>query len=502
MFVAGVAARAQTPIGASYQPPNFHPPGSTSMNGSRAIQAVFLSPMGIGAENPYVDAHGNPVVVPASYCGDGLDCGDDCYYGGDCPYGDDGAYGDGSYYGDDGYCGADGSVYPNAHGSDHHLAYKVGRVCGNSNGQFCNGGTCPNAYARGTNPPFNEYVENYSLLPPHRTEQCGPHYFDVRMEAVFLTRDETFAQEVDFTSLNVAGPIVLSSGQLDFGLAAGFRILGRYDVGPLSVVEFGYTGVEGLDSSASFTDPDPVDPTTGTGNLYSLFTDFVRDPLDVPATVTNPGGALPWTERSITHRISLETELHTGEFNYRRYWVGFWPRLSGTFLAGFRFTRLREDFSFFATGEAQGQYLTIAKNDLTGFQTGGDVWLHLMQGLRAGTEIKVGVFDNHYKLSNTFTTFDDTGTATLVSDYFEKDIPAFISEASVDIVADVLPSWSIRAGYEVQFLNSLVLAGENFNTGTVYGNEPGVLLPARVPFFYDQGHALYHGFHVGAEYIW
>ena len=48
-----------------------------------------------------------------------------------------------------------------------------------------------------------------------------------------MTRDEAFRTPVDFTSLNVAGPIMLSSTQLDFEYETGFRILGRYDCGPL-----------------------------------------------------------------------------------------------------------------------------------------------------------------------------------------------------------------------------------------------------------------------------
>jgi hypothetical protein len=66
-------------------------------------------------------------------------------------------------------------------------------------------------------------------------------------------------------------------------------------------------------------------------------------------------------------------------------------------------------------------------------------------------------------------------------------------------VADILPSWSLRAGYEVLFINSLVLAGENFNTASPYGL-PGQA--TRVPFLFDQGNALYHGGHVGIEFIW
>jgi hypothetical protein len=69
----------------------------------------------------------------------------------------------------------------------------------------------------------------------------------------------------------------------------------------------------------------------------------------------------------------------------------------------------------------------------------------------------------------------------------------------VDIVADILPSWSIRAGYEVLYMNSIVLAGENFNTASPYGL--GQQAP-RIPFVAEQGHQLYHGGHVGLEFIW
>jgi hypothetical protein len=73
-------------------------------------------------------------------------------------------------------------------------------------------------------------------------------------------------------------------------------------------------------------------------------------------------------------------------------------------------------------------------------------------------------------------------------------------------VWDVCPSWSVRAGYEILFLNSVLLAGENFNTGTIYNTPentvPGVALPQRVPFVNDQGDAFYHGAHLGAEYTW
>jgi hypothetical protein len=464
---------AQPGGGSNYQPPQFSALDAAAPMGP--MQAMYMQPMG-GRANPYQGASG---VMPASY-------GGDCY-GGECGGGD--CYGDCGYpQGCDcyGQCPDCATCGPGGCGP--------GGMCQYGNGgswQDCRSGTCP---------PYPDDVEDYSLLPPGRTEQCGPHYFDVRMEAVYMTRDKTFNQQVDFTSNNVAGPIVLSSSELDFKPTTGFRILGRYDVGPLSVIEFGYWGIQDLKSTASFTDPDPVDPDTG--NLYSLFTDFVRNPALVPATVTTPDGALPWTERSITHSISLESELHNAEFNYRRYWVGFSPAVSGTILAGFRFTRLREDFRFQANGEAEGRYDEGIKNDMAGFQTGGDIWIHVRQGVRIGAEGKIGLMNNHYTLDNTFSTNPVAGVPPDFTEHFEKDIPALVTEASADVVWDVCPSWSVRAGYEITFLNSVLLAGENFNTGTVYNDEPGVLLPERVPFVNDQGNAFYHGAHLGAEFTW
>ena len=65
------------------------------------------------------------------------------------------------------------------------------------------------------------------------------------------------------------------------------------------------------------------------------------------------------------------------------------------------------------------------------------------------------------------------------------------------MVFDILPSLSLRAGYEVLFLNELVLAGDNFNQTSPYGNQG-----PREPFVNTNGELFYHGGHVGIEYCW
>jgi hypothetical protein len=435
ILAAPATLTAQTPYGPAAEPAAREarpagPPANSAGNGP--VQALYLSAGQLfGAQQtPYVDANGNPVVVPVGY--------------------------------------------------EHLVA-----------------GPCPDPQAMGmggTYPPVGYDLMNDVGVNGYVVDQRGPHYFDVRVEYVNLTRDETFGRDIDFTSLNIdTDDIRLSSSQLELDNEPGFRILGRYDIGPLSVLEFGYMGIYDWKTGASFTDPMPVD--SDTGNLYSLFSEFGTN----PATVAIEGGPMPESERSITQSISLDVDLHSAEMSYRRYWVGYIPRISGTILAGFRYTRLRESFEFHAVGEAAMDYLERAENDLAGFQTGGDVWIGLFQGMRIGAEGKVGIYNNNFTLDNTIITTPEAGSPPDLVEHFSSNKPAFISEASVDVVADILPSWSLRAGYEILFLNSLVLAGENFNTASPYGlptQEP------RVPFLFQEGHAVFHGFHAGIEYIW
>jgi hypothetical protein len=418
----------------------------------------------LGAQQtPYIDANGKPVIVPAGYF---EQCPGGCpgYAGPACGPAPCGPAPDGDCYGGPmAYGGFTGPMPMGAGGTDPAVGYDLMEDVG---------------------------VQGFLV------DQRGPHYFDLRAEAVVMTPDTTFGPDIAMTSLNVTDDnIVLRTSQLDFDWETGFRVVGRFDICPLSVFEFGYMGIYDFGSTASFTDPNPVDPLTGTGNLFSLFSEFGTN----PNTVAVQFGPMAETDRSIVHSISMDSQLQSAEMSYRRYWVGFIPRVSGTLLAGFRYTKLKEDFLFATSGEAAQVYTTRADNDLAGFQTGGDVWIGLMQGVRIGAEGKAGIYNNHYTVDNTIVTDPLGVTPPTLSERFKDDEVAFITEASADVVFDILPNWSIRGGYEFLYLNSIVLAGENFNTASPYGL-PGQT--PRVPFVNEQGHNFYHGAHLGIEYIW
>jgi hypothetical protein len=445
-----------------------------------------------GAQRAAYDSYGNQMVVPAGYhqnCGSPCGCGGcdsyGCGYGGGCQGG--GCYGGGCY--GSGYGGCDGS-YGGYDGN-----------CGGYPG-------CAPMGCGGTDPAVGYDLMNDVGMSGDLCDQRGPHYWDFRAEAVFLGRDDTFNDQIDFTSLNVGNTIVLSSGQLDFDDKTGFRVMGRYDIGALAVFEFGYTGILDFESSA-----EALDPGGAPGNLFSLFSRPApgQGQFGVnPATVTLPAplNPFPETEQALSHTISIDSDLQTAELLYRRYWLGYIPRISGTLIAGFRYTRLDENFLFASQGSqpavanqagplAALRYDEDCENNLAGFQTGGDIWISLTQGLRIGAESKLGLYNNHYSLTNRITTTPLGTIPPTLTEQFDDDKVAFLTEASFDVVADVLPSLSLRAGYELLFMDSLVLAGENFNQTSPYGNQ-GV----RVPFVNDNGELLYTGFHAGIEYIW
>ncbi len=419
----------------------------------RASQAMLFRN---AQQNPWVDAHGNPAVVPAG-CGGVADpyCQN---YGGGCPSG--GCY-------EEGYGGGGG-------GCD-----------GMSNGARF--------------PATDQMMDAFGGGMNLNTEQCGPHYFDFAVEWVLLQRDQTGNSPQPLTQDNLGGPIVLTSNDGGANMESGFRLTGRYDLGALSFVEVAYTGLFDIDGNASVRD------LNGTGDLYTPFTNFGTNPVDLDANPQFNG-----TDRALEHRVFYDSELQSAEITYRRYWVGYSPRVSGTLLWGFRYTKLNERYGFQTQGSrpvdgapvgspnASDQFLAITDNNLAGAQVGGDGWVTIRQGLRIGAEGKVGLYGNRYSIDYSVT--DPTLIANSAS--IDDDVAAFIGDFRVMMVADIFPNVSLKASYDVLVMNSLALASDNFTftPNTTPGGVGNQLAGSNAVF--NQGHAIYNGASFGIEYIW
>lgn len=306
-------------------------------------------------------------------------------------------------------------------------------------------------------------------------DQCGPHYFDIAANAVFLQSDRSFQDVPPLGSIGVAGPTILDPSALNDDFEAGWEIAARLDLGPLSVFEATYMGIYDLGFN---TTVNSVDVANGVDyQLNSVFSGYGVDPID-------------GLDEGSTYNVDYQSDLQSTELSYRRYWVGNNPRISGTYLAGFRYVRMTEDMNFNAVAlNGDSNINWQSTNDLVGAQLGADGWIALRQGLRLGGETKGGIYNNRFKYGHSTAIPDpDIDNVDFGSDGNQV---AFVGEAKIDLVADILPSVSIRGGYRVLYMSSLVTVGNNIDPVDVTST-----------VLYTQGDALYNGFHGGIEYIW
>jgi hypothetical protein len=334
---------------------------------------------------------------------------------------------------------------------------------GDPSGGMCGCGECETGYA-----DFGGYSQ---------PDQCGPHYFDVAVGIVFLQGEDLFAGTPALGSIGVQGPRILDPNNTYNDYEPGWHIALRHDLGPLSILEATYFGIYDLGFTDSVRSVD-VAPGGVDYQLNSVFSDYGVSPID-------------GLDEGSVYSLEYDASLQSTELSYRRYWVGYNPRISGTYLLGARYLRLAEDLAFNALAlNGTSSIVSHGSNDMVGFQCGGDGWIALRQGLRLGGECKTGVYNNRFEYSRSSSLIPTAGAATATVAGSDGNQVAFAAEASLDVVADVLPSWSIRGGYKILYMNNLA---------TVGGNSPSSFASTAVG---SQSDALFHGFTGGLEYIW
>ncbi|MEO2046737.1 MAG: hypothetical protein ABGX16_09220 [Pirellulales bacterium] len=364
---------------------------------------------------------------------------------------------------------AHGDAYMDVHGNNIVMPASYCNGC-QSGGYGGGGSTCPGAgYCQD-----NMAVNFGSCGLP---DQCGPHYFDISAGVVYLRGEDLFEGVPAFTSVGVGlnAPRYLElDGEEEY--EPGWKIAARIDLGPLSVFEATYMGLYDLGFNDSVRSIDVTNPSANF-QLFSMFSNY------------GIGTLIPGVDDAAVVRLGYESDLQSTEFSYRRYWVGNNPRVSGTYLLGFRYLRLTDDLAYQTEAVAgNANRLWGGENDLLGAQIGGDGWVTLRQGLRLGGEIKAGLYNNHYVFTNSG---DLPGTNSDFSNTSTGDQVAFAAEGSVSVVMDILPSVSLRGDYQVLYLNSLATAGGNVDPTDYFSTNVAT-----------QSDALYHGFSGGLEFIW
>ncbi len=322
-----------------------------------------------------------------SFCSGDMGCTDGSCDGLGCEGG-----APGMAQGGDSMCGCPGPCLGGGVGNrfGQGCGYKCGGLGSGCGPLGCNGGTFGDG--RSLSQLFSSIFSCFSglglnaLAPYGEGGVAAQRWFDLSGEAVWLRREKG-AGNFNFTSLGKeSGVFVLDSNDVDLDqYRAGLGLQGNVQVGPGSNLELVYFGLNEWEQNAT---ADATVVTATDGNLYSFFSNFGDD----------PDNGFDDSDRSVRHRVNYKSSLNNGELNLRRRWAEPSGFLQGSWLAGIRHVHLTDTLGFEATGQNNNtvnanqlrffEYTTKARNQLTGFQIGSDLWLNLIPGVKLGGEVK------------------------------------------------------------------------------------------------------------------
>jgi hypothetical protein len=321
---------------------------------------------------------------------------------------------------------------------------------------------------------------------PFADGAAASRMYDAHVGTIALSRNTALPD----TLISTIGPGVgtpalrmndLSADELAWGLTATVNV----HFGPGSSVETTYFGLNRWDDS--------VTVESGTGDLYSLFSDFGIDP---------PGGFAD-TDQSLSHTLSYKSAIHSGEVNFRRRLVAPQRYIQGSWLAGVRYFDLDEDLGFAAVGQPFPTKFfnmnTQTRNQMVGFQAGGDAWLTLVPGFMLGFEGKSGIYGNNSEVD----TLIVSNSVPLARETISDGRTAYLHQIQLMSVYRLSYSWSFRAAYHWMRVDNVALAPNNFSVAGLVDNGSGLEFgPSRRAFIDNRSDVTYNGFTLGAEYLW
>lgn len=389
---------------------------------------------------------------------------------------------------DGGYGGMDGS-----YGMD---------TCGNCGGYGCE------ACGRDFDFKFLRF-----LLPYGEGGICAPRWWDFYAEALWLQRDDIIHGDVIFASDGPRGtfpPVaVASASDFDFDQRATMKLGAAMQLGARMNIEGVFMALNNYKANLDIVDP--------TDNLFSPFSDFGNFPPPQAGVDTNANGlfdnpplsrgGFSDTDAAERVRVAYSSNFESAEMNFRNRWQGPNCRLQGSWLCGVRYFHLQEDMIYqtfvnytipqndapFDVVTGNSNYIISTRNDLTGFQAGGDLWISVIPGLRLGGEGKVGIYGNHAKQRSTF---NAASLTTPINEFIEHTQAAFMADAQLLAIWRLNYHWSLRGGYQFLYVDKVALAADNFNSTSPFA------LGGRTVSIKDDSHVFYHGATLGLEYMW
>jgi hypothetical protein len=302
---------------------------------------------------------------------------------------------------------------------------------------------------------------------------CNPCYatccplWTLRATGVYMTRQDPDSRTF-VTQPNGTDALNFDQFNFDYEPGADVSLIRSFGCG--SGIEGRYLGLW------NFEDTVNVGPFPGGAVIFN----------------TNPPspGAFPPAGATINARY--ESELHSGELNYRycsRSWL--------TLLGGVRYLQLDEEFGaqFLSVDPTIVGPLTInseALNDLYGAQLGADINLFESRdgNLRVSGIGKTGLYYAHSENRQSVASFNAAGAPVFaVASRDVDDRVALVAEAGGQVSYKITGNVAVVVGYQVLFLQDVALASDQIAAG---GN---IAAPsARLD---TNGDVLFHGANAG-----
>lgn len=331
--------------------------------------------------------------------------------------------------------------------------------------------------------PANPFTQDEPLIPPTPyVSPLGTLYFTGDFVG-FTHLDPTAA----YAKLNRT-TTVLSGNDFDFANQPGMRLLLGARLTDYYSVEASYLGLFDWNDLQTVRNQD-VNELATAGNLFSPFTAF-GNPAQVGLDYNN------------FVSVASETQLNTGEFNFRRRVDLPSSGFQASGIWGFRYISLADRFSYRSQSASPlpgGSAVTddvVASNRMFGTQLGGALEMHVERRAWINVEAKGMMFTNDSSQSSVFTSGPLAGpaTATVAGDRSQNRV-----SFGVDLQAVL--SWRFsrfvvgRVGYQAIFLEGVALGANNFTQNA--RNAP--IDPSELS---NDGHMTFHGPFTGLTITW
>ncbi|QDU96831.1 BBP7 family outer membrane beta-barrel protein [Lignipirellula cremea] len=308
------------------------------------------------------------------------------------------------------------------------------------------------------------------------------------VNGMVMTRKGDDFSQISFDTSNPVGQL-LSSKDAAMDWSGGVEVFLGHRLSNCWAVEVGYWGLYPSNQEANAYDPDGVQGTAADLNTVFDFTTIGYDDGGGYGNVND------WYDNAARHRLRREFQYHNAEVNFVYSPQQFCcscptggcgpqgaafggagvcgPRFNMNWLFGFRYMNIGENWEYASDetdttfdGSADELYYNInTKNDLFGFQFGGNGAYRVTNCLTADFGVKFGLFNNH--MTHHSRIGGAGGAATVVPGIPNEgraydirssdDAIAMLGEIKAGVNYKIGCHWSINAGYRAVAVNGVAL---------------------------------------------